>query len=144
MTLGFKFFPFPTFQPGETVLYCQPWVRALSCKSPPSYRLFFSLPPLTEMAMYVTDRRIFLIDCFLRLLPQEFSVWFSRGPQGEEREMFKSVSTGRVHWSGNYLELISEDLQTHWYRSRELRLRLFLRNPEPLRQLISETAGKGL
>jgi hypothetical protein len=144
MALGLKFSLLPEFQPGETVLHSKPWIWALSCKSPPTYRLFFSLPLLWKAGLYVTDRRIVLMAHAFHLWTQELSIWFSRGPQGEERELFKSVSTGSSRWAGRYLELISEDLQTHWYRSRELRLRFFIRDTEVLRQLISETAGKGL
>ena len=142
MALGFKFNTLPAFQPGETVLHCKKWLWAISCKSLPSYRLFFSLPPLWEAGLYVTDRRIVLMAHAFRLLTQEFSIWFRRTTGGKDPELFKSVSTGCGRWSGSYLELISEDPRTHWYRSRELRLRLFLRNPGALEHLICEVERK--
>jgi hypothetical protein len=142
MALGFKSNPYPAFRPGETVLQFKSRVWRLSCKSLPTYRLFFSLPPLTEAALYVTDRRIVLMANVLRLLCQEFSIWFKGRADGKNPELFKSVSTGTGHWSGQYLELISEDPQKHWCRSRELRLRFFLRNPGPLQQLIAEAVRK--
>jgi hypothetical protein len=143
MPLGFKLCVLPAFQPGETILHFKKCVWALSCKSSPTYRLFFSLPPLMEAAMYVTDRRILLLDCVVRLFPQEFSIWFAHESPGQDQEMFETVSASRGRWSGSYLELVSRNVEPHWYRSRELRLRLFMRDPETLRQLISETARKG-
>jgi hypothetical protein len=140
VALGFTFNPLPAFQPGETVLHFEKRLWALSCMSPPTYRLFFSLPPLTEAAMYVTDRRVVLIDSVLRWLTQEFSIWFAPESHQPARELFKAASLGSGRWSGNYLELISEDPQRHWYRSRELRLRFFMRDPGVLERLISGTA----
>ena len=142
MGLGFKLGILPAFQPGETVLHFQKWLWALSCKSPPTYRLFFSLPPLTEAGLYVTDRRIVVVACVLRLLIQEFSLWFAPASLEPSRELFKAVSVGSGRWSGSYLEVISEDPRPHWYRSRELRLRFFMRHPGALERLISEAAGK--
>jgi hypothetical protein len=137
MALGFKFSLPPEFQPGETVLHFKEWVWAVSSKSPPSARLFLSLPPVTDAGMYVTDRRIVLAAYTFRLMAQQFNIWFPGKEQGEEPEIFKAVSTGRNAWLGDYLELLSEDAQPHWYRSRELRLRIFMRHPEVLHQLIA-------
>jgi hypothetical protein len=88
--------------------------------------------------MYVTNRRIVLVACAFRLLPQQFNIWFPGKAQGDDPELFKAVSTGNNALLGNYLELLSEDPKRHWYRSRELRLRLFMREPEALQRLISQ------
>jgi hypothetical protein len=95
MALGFKFNPFPVFDPGEKVLYSKERLWAVSNKSLPTYRLFVSLPPLCEAAMYITDRRIVFAAHVISLLGQQFNIWFPGQEQGEESEIFKAVSTGR-------------------------------------------------
>ena len=137
MALGFKFNVLPEFLPGEKVCHFHKWLWAVSSKSPPSFRLSSSLPLVQEIGFYVTDRRIFFVAHVFRLLVQQFNIWFPGREQGNAPEIFKAVSTGRNALLGNYLEILSEDPQPHWYRSRELRLRLFLRDAGGLEKLIN-------
>ena len=51
------FSPFPVLKPGERILCMRHFVKVLSGKSSPSYRCHFSLPPLFDNGLYVTDRR---------------------------------------------------------------------------------------
>ena len=53
---------------GETVLCARRDVRVGSALSLPSYRLFFTLPPLLEVGLLVTDQRVVLQGLCLRLL----------------------------------------------------------------------------
>ncbi len=143
MALGFKFNLLPELLPGERVMHFKKWVWGISSKSLPTYRLFFSLPPLWEAGLYVTNRRVVLmVHCF-RLLTQEFSLWFRGKTRGDDAELFKAVSTGQCRWSGSYLELVSEDPKPHWYRSCKLRLRLFMCHPQVLEQIINEASRGG-
>jgi tRNA A-37 threonylcarbamoyl transferase component Bud32 len=122
----------PELLPGETVVHVKRRLWAVFNKSLPTWRLFFSLPPLWEAGLYVTDRRLLLISHFLGLLGQEFSIWFpGRAPAGEA-EFLRGVTVGRSRWLGSCLDLKSECLRKRWYRSRELLLRLYVREPELL------------
>jgi len=143
MTLGFKFNVLPELLAGETVLYFKKWVWGISCKSLPTYRLFFSFPPLWEAGLYITDRRIILMAHCFRLLTQEFSLWFPGKTPSGDAEWFKAVCTGLSGLAGDYLELISENPNPQWYRSRELRLRFFMRHPHEIEQIINEAEKTG-
>ncbi len=48
------------FLAGETVLYSQPWLWAVSAKSLPSYRISVGIPLLQEISLCVTDQRVLL------------------------------------------------------------------------------------
>ncbi|MBI5388284.1 MAG: protein kinase [Verrucomicrobia bacterium] len=132
----FKFNLLTELLPGERVLQFKKWIWGISAKSPPSYRLFFSLPPLLEAGLYITDRRVVLISTLVRLLSQEVSVWFPTQAKSEDRDWLKEASTGQNRF-GRYVELISEDARKHWYRSREMRLRFYTRAPALLQQAIT-------
>jgi len=143
MGLRYRFGFLPDLRPGEKVLYVKPWVWSASFKSLPSYRVFFSLPPLWEAGLYVTDRRVLLVACVFRLLSQEFSIWFPGKAEPGDQELLKKVGRGSFHLLGEYLEIISEGPGKRWYRSRQLRSRLFMRHPEVIHDLISKELATG-
>ena len=62
------FSPFPVLEPGERILCMRHFVKVASGKSWPTYKCSFSLPPILDVGLYVTDRRIFVIGMLLRLL----------------------------------------------------------------------------
>jgi tRNA A-37 threonylcarbamoyl transferase component Bud32 len=137
----FKTSLLPEFVAGERVLHFKKRLWALWCVALPACRFFFSLPPLWEAGLYITDKRVLLVVNLLRLLTQEFSIWFPGRKPPQDREVFQSVSTGKSPWLGEYLTLESAAAEKHWYRSQRLRVRLYLRQPESLRQIVSEQAS---
>jgi serine/threonine protein kinase/predicted esterase len=132
----------PNLLPGERVLHFQKRLGATLWKSLPTYRFNVSWPPLSEVELYVTDRRVIVLTNVLRLVTNEFSMWFRNTAPGAASEVFKRVTLGQSRWFGPYLELISEHPEKRWYRSRELRLRLFVREPEVLETLISSASSE--
>jgi hypothetical protein len=116
------------FVAGETVLCTRRVVRAGSASSLPSYRLFFSLPPLPEIGLLVTGQRVLLHALCLRLLAQVTSLWFPA--EAGERERLASVSTRRVTLLGDCLELSSIEPAARGFRSQRMRLRLFVPDAE--------------
>ena len=119
---------------GETVLCARRDVRVGSALSLPSYRLFFTLPPLLEVGLLVTDQRVVLHGLCLRLLAQVTSLWFLGDDVARER--LESVSVGNAPLLGEYLELHSIESIDHWFRSRRMRLRLFVRGAREVAEII--------
>jgi len=137
MGIRFKFNLLPSLLPEEKVLFFKKWVWAFSVKSLPTYRLDFSLPPVVDAGLYVTDRRILLVISCFRVFTQELSQWFEGKNTVEDKEFIKEVSVGKSRFCGSYLEVVSEGHES-WYRGKKFRLRLYMRNPEPIRQIIAE------
>ena len=135
MSVAFSFNLLPSLLPGEKVLFFKRWVWGLSAKSPPSYRIFWSAPPLWEAGLYVTDRRLLLVVHLFRLLTQQVSLWLH---EEEGDEYVKDVSVGRSRLFGPYLEVVSENPTKEWFRSPRCRSRFFMRDPESLRGIIAE------
>lgn len=131
----------PNLLPGERVQF-QKRVGATVWKSLPTYRFNVSWPRLSEVELYVTDRRAIVLTHVLRLVTNEFSIWFPIAAPGAACELFKRVTTGQSRWFGPYLDLISEHPEKRWYRSQELRLRLYVREPEVLETLISSASSE--
>lgn len=128
----------PRLLAGERVLHCQPWLWAASGMSLPSYRVSLSLPLVQEMGLYVTDRRV-LLSCWLfRLIRLEWAAWLVRKDESADQDSIKEVSVGRSPLLGRYLQLVTYDPVKHWWRSREARVRLFMKNPEPLFRFLTE------
>ena len=128
----------PELLPGEHVVHFKRRVWAVFNYSPPLVcRLFFSLPPLWEAGLYVTDRRILFVAQVLGVFGQEFSVWFNRNVEAGQRELLQRTSTGKSHLLGSYLDIRSEAPQRRWYRGRELLLRIYTRQPELLKEKIA-------
>jgi hypothetical protein len=142
MGVRFKFNVLPSLLAGEQVLFLRGWVRVGSVKAPPTYRWWCSLPPLLEHGPYVTDRRVLHVFHIFRLLTEEFSQWFE-GRQGPgDDESVKDVTVGSSLLLGPYVDVVSESLVKRWYRSRRLRMRLFMRDPESVCQIISQAMAR--
>lgn len=137
MAVRLGFGMLPNILPGEKVLGSKKWIWALSAKSLPSYRLFFSLPPLWEAGVYVTDRRILFVAFLVGLIRQEVSLWFEGRAEPGDRDFVQDISSGKGRLLGPYLEVVSLNTRKHWYRSPRLRVRLFTKHPELLRQTMS-------
>ncbi len=127
--------PLPDLLSGERVVHFERRLGLLFCKSLPTYRYFFSLPPLWSAGMYVTDRRVLFITHFFGLA-QRFSLWFPGKAADTQREMLRRVSLGRSGVLGPFVQLDSEDYRTRWYRGLNLLLRLHLSNAETLHEII--------
>jgi hypothetical protein len=142
MSLYFKFNVLPSLLPDERVLLRKDWVWAASGKSLPSYRWFFSLPPLWEAGLFVTDRRVLFVSYCLRLLTQEFSQWFDGKAGSADDELVVAVDVGRTRLAGPYLEIVSERPRRYWYRSPRARVRIFMKDPERAHQIITQAMGE--
>jgi hypothetical protein len=128
----------PRLFTGEKILHCQPWLWAASGKSLPSYRVSLSLPLVQEMGLYVTDRRVLLCGWLFRLIRFEWAAWFPGKGGSADQDSVTEVSVGRSPLLGRYLQLVTYDPVEHWWRSREARVRLFMKNPEPLCRILTE------
>jgi len=137
MGLRFKFNLLPSLLPEEKVLFFKQQVWILFVKSLPTYRLNISLPPLVEVGLYITDKRILLVIYSFRIFAQEFSQWFEGRGTSADNEFIKEVKVGKSWLWGPYLEVVSDGSKA-WYRGTQFRMRLFMRNPEPVRQIIAE------
>lgn len=137
MGIRVSFSTLPALEPGERVLHFQPWVWWVSVKALPTYRLFFSLPPLWEAGLYITDSRILLAARLFRLLSYDYSVTLKNRQQNHS-ETLTEVSTGTMPVFRNYLELNTQCPRRHWFRSQQSRIRLFTSNAESLREQISQ------
>ncbi len=136
----FRFALAPVFEPGEQIRFSKPIIWGMTSDTPPSYRIGFSLPPLWEVGMYVTDRRVLFVSYFLRLCLQEINVWYPEFAGADEtRECLKSVGVHKGSW-WDALELNSEG-RPRWWRSKELRLRLYMRAPARLLPLFQGIQG---
>jgi hypothetical protein len=133
----------PSFLAGEKVLFFKRWVWAGSWKSwPTCYRWNFSTPPFTEQGLYITDRRVLEVIYIFRTIKLEYSLWFEgRGGPGDN-EFVKEVNVGKSWIVGPYLEVVSESSVKQWWRSRRLQSRFFMKNPESVRRVITETITK--
>jgi hypothetical protein len=129
------FSPFPQLEPGEQVLCMRGFVRALRVKSLPTLRWFFSLPPLLDAGLYVTNRRVLLRAGILRLMNHEFSQWYPDAFPGPT-ETICDVNLGRSLVWGQYLEVVSETNEPVLLRSRQMRLRYYIHSPEAVRDAI--------
>lgn len=142
MDMRFKFNLFPTLLPGGKVLVFEKRIRAYSVKSPPSDRVNLLAPPLLEAGLYVTDRRVLLVIHMFRVLAGEQSQWFKVRGEPEAKESIKEINVGKRPLLGPYLEVISENPVKRWYRSPRLQARFFMKNPESVRRVITETIAK--
>jgi hypothetical protein len=131
----------PRLFPGERVLYFQPWLRAVTSKSLPSYRIAPGIPVLEEMALYVTDRRLLLAAWLMRLVRFEWSAWFGNQDESADRDWIREVSVGRSSLLGRYVQLVTYDPVKHWYRSLQAQVRFFVKDPDSLYRLLSERLG---
>ena len=128
----------PRLQAGERVLYFKPIVWAASGKSLPSYRLSLWLPFVQEMGLYITDRRVFLPCWLFRLFRFEWTAWLTGADQSTDQDHLETAAVGRKPFVGPYLELVTCNPVKHWWRSRNARVRLFMKDPDPLCRLLGE------
>jgi hypothetical protein len=137
----FKFNLLPSLLPEEKVLFVNKWVWFSSGSSSPNYRILFSLPPLWEQGVYITDRRVLFIAHLFRLLTQEFYQWFEGKGVPGDNEFIKEVTVGRNWLLGPYLQVVSENPKAR-FRSSRARVRLYMRKPEPACRIITEEMTK--
>jgi hypothetical protein len=142
MGLRFKLYLLPALLPDEKVLLFKKRVWLSSGKSYPSNRIFFSLPPLWEAGLYVTDRRLLFVVHLFRLVSQEWSIWFEGRNEPGDHEFVKGVNLGKSRLFGPYLEVISETPEKLWYRSSLATMKLFLKNPETISRIIDNLMTK--
>ena len=131
-----RIYPFPVFEPGERVLASRRGIWWASGMSLPSYRVFFPLPPIMGMTLYVTDRRVMVVYHLLGLLNAEFSQWF---PCSGGDEVIVGTCAGKGLLLGPFLEIVSERERHPIWRSRRARLRYCVKSPEALLGLIPAT-----
>jgi len=139
-----KFNLLPILQPGEKVLLVKRWVGFCTYLSSPNYRWSFSLPPVQEQGLYVTDQRVLHILHVFRLFTVEFDQWFEKKSNNSDTEFIKEVNTGRNLLCGPYLEIVSENSSKPWYRSRRVRMRLYMKNPKYACQIITEAITENI
>jgi hypothetical protein len=97
---------------------------------------------LCEAGLYVTDRRVLVVASVFRLLTQEMSQWHAGCADGRTGEVIRRVEVGHHSLLGPYLEIVSTTAEQHWYRSPELRVRLYLKNAEDARRIIANALDK--
>jgi len=136
VAIVFTFGSMSGFYPGEEILHTVHSIGFMSTKALPSYRLFFPLPPLWRVSLYITDKRAFLVAYLFGVVIQEFITWYpGRAPAGDH-ERVHSTRVGKLKLFGRYLELVSYNSRRPWYWrcicSPSVRMRFYLKNPEPL------------
>jgi hypothetical protein len=132
----------PTLQSGEKVLFVEKWVAFCTYLSSPTYRWSFSLPPVMDQGFYVTDKRVLHILHIFRLFSEEFNQCFGKETCVCDTDFIKEIRTSK-HWlCGPYLEIVSENATKQWGRSTRARLRLYMRNPEPVCKIIADAMTK--
>jgi hypothetical protein len=138
MSICYHFHALAELRPGESVLMFRKWVRALSVTSSPSYRVFCSVPPLFEAGLYITNRRVLVVASVLRLLVQEVSQWHAGQAEAVGDDVIRRLDVGQGRWLGPFLDVVSTSNQRNWYRSPELRMRLYMGDAEQARRIIDE------
>ncbi len=129
----------PSFLAGEKVLFLKRWVWAASERSGPYYyRWSFSIPPVMEQGLYVTDRRVLAVFYIFRVLKFEYSLWFEGRCEAGNNEIVKEVNARKRRIAGPYLEIVAESPVKRWFHSRQGTVHIFMRNPESVRKIIAE------
>ena len=128
--------------PGEQALHGQRRFRAVSSQSPPSYQVGIQMPPLCLMTLHVTNRRLILANCFMLGLTWELHLWYEGLNPEDDPEVVTGVSVGRG-FLGEYLEIRSHDPRHKetWYRSEDLTLRFYFKNPGKVAAIIEQAMG---
>jgi hypothetical protein len=91
----------------ETVLHTVHPVWWMTSKALPSYRAFFSLPPLMSASLVVTTLRIVVVASLFGLRIQEFYCWHRGQALPDDPEIIQSVGTGRSRFLGECLEVVT-------------------------------------
>jgi hypothetical protein len=128
-----------SFLSGEKVLFLKRWVWAVSGRLwPYYYRWSFSIPPVMEQGLYVTDRRVLLVGYMFRVLKFEGSLWFEGTGVPDNNNIVKEVNVRKSRIAGPYLEIVAESPVKRWFHSRQGTVHIFMRNPESVRKIIAE------
>lgn len=138
MGLRFKLNLLPSLLAGERVLYFKNFLWLVSNSSWPNYRIFFPLPPVFEAGIYITDRRILFVSTLLRTVSEEFDLWFENSSLPPDTEIIKEISLGKSLLLGPYLEIVSQNSKKMWYRSSQVRLRVYLKDAEYIHKIASD------
>jgi len=100
--------------------------------------VFFSLPPLFEAGLYITNRRVLVLASAFRLITQEMSQWYAGKSDTADDEFITRFEVGRSSLLRPYLDVVSTCGKKRWYRSPELRLRLHMQDAEAAYRVIAE------
>ena len=126
---------------GESVLYFQPHVWVASGKALPSYRVTVSVPFIQEMSLCVTDKRVVFSCRLFRLMRFDWAAWYVTEDSAGDLDRIEEVSIGTSLLLGPYLQMMTSNPVRHWWRSRFARIRIQMKDPEPVCYLISERLG---
>ena len=139
MGLKFRFSLLPDLHPDEKIEAAKKWVGFCTGLSFPNYRWSFSLPPLIEQGVLITDKRILHVFYICRIFSQQFDQWFDSNNPAQDAELIQEVTSGR-HWLlGSFLEIISENQEKPWYRSRKARIRIYTKDADQFCKIITES-----
>ena len=145
MKVGFR----PRLLADEKIYHRIRSVGYATSKSPPSYRVTFPIPLLMRCSLILTDHRMLSIVYMFGLRVGEFYAWYPEcAPEGDG-ELIKRTCVGRNRWIGPYLEIVTlNEHRTGWMSrclSPEIRLRIYMRNPQPLCEIVRRglCAGSG-
>ncbi len=123
--------------PGENLLHTQRWLRLVSSKSFPSYRIAFNTWPFWTFAFEVTNRRFRVVSNIFLITTQDISIWYlGRNPEGDTEAMTGvSIQKSLI---GRCIEVKSynPERSKQWYWSPALTLRFYFKNPEHVERII--------
>ncbi|MEO0529100.1 MAG: hypothetical protein AAF266_00850 [Planctomycetota bacterium] len=114
----------PTLMPGERVRHVKRWLGLVVFHSLPSHRWLFTLPPLCDAVLRVTDRRLILSDHVMLAITQHASFWRPGTPTLAD-DVIDQITVDRSRVLGPYVQIISEAPNTSWWRSRTAWVRIY-------------------
>jgi len=141
MGLKLKFFGNKTpLQQGETVLYHNPSVGFATSLSLPAYKIYFPLPLVWRLELYVTNKRLLIVFSMFGKVIQEFWTWFpSQKPPYDNEEIARfEAKSNKI---GEYLEIITmyKARPLYWFCSNKIRLRFYTREFKRIYEIMSST-----
>jgi len=141
MGLKFKFFGNKTpFQKGETVLYHDPSLGFVTSLSLPTYKIYFPLPLIWKLELYITNKRLLIVFSMFGKVIQEFWTWFpSQKPPDDNEEIARfEAKSNKI---GEYLEIITmyQGRPLYWFCSNKIRLRFYTREFKRIYEIMSST-----
>ncbi len=121
----------------ETVVLEQRRFRAVSSKTPPSYRIGFNLPPLWRTSLLVTNRRCLVLTDLFHCMTQEIGMWYPGQNPPDDPETITAVSCQNGLF-GRCLEIRTHNpkRRQRWMWSPDLTFRFFLKEPERIEAAI--------
>lgn len=132
----------------EEILYEKKQVLFSSIKSSPTYRLSFTIPPLLGQSLIVTNKRVIHVFHLALSAKTEFSQWFviepllETSPDGMDR--IEAVNINKSILGFSCIECISRNLVKRWYRSERMRIRLYLKSPDALLNIIAAARARAI